>query len=447
MARRRHRARAGLRYVYAGNLPGQRRRPRGHALPVVRRAARRADGYLVREYRDHGGRPLPGLRATRARAAGAARPAAAAHGRPFGRLADSGVRFASLTRSIHNRPDALLDRLGRPLRNLRLSVTDRCNLRCEYCMPEEEYVWLPREDILHVRGDRARSCDVFIAPRRGQGPAHRRRAAAPARPAGARPPARRRRRADRPRADDQRRAARRPGRGAARRPACTASRSASTRCDRDRFRALTRFDGSRRVRAGIDAAAARLRRPQDRHRRHPRRQRRRAGGRCSSTAATSSAEVRFIEYMDVGGRDALVAGRGRVRAPRCSSGWPTRYGPVDADRARPPGRRPIASACPTAPRRHHLVDDRRRSAAPAIEPADRRRRVVPVPVRAGRDGPAGAAARRACRPRNWARAVERAWRVRADRGAELRLAERERVALPAAPSRADPHLEMHTKGG
>jgi cyclic pyranopterin phosphate synthase len=42
-----------------------------------------------------------------------------------------------------------LDRLGRPLRNLRVSVTDRCNLRCAYCMPEEEYVWLPREDLLH----------------------------------------------------------------------------------------------------------------------------------------------------------------------------------------------------------------------------------------------------------------------------------------------------------
>jgi cyclic pyranopterin phosphate synthase len=41
-----------------------------------------------------------------------------------------------------------LDRLGRPLRNLRVSVTDRCNLRCAYCMPEEEYVWLPREDLL-----------------------------------------------------------------------------------------------------------------------------------------------------------------------------------------------------------------------------------------------------------------------------------------------------------
>ena len=40
------------------------------------------------------------------------------------------------------------DRFGRPLRNLRISVTDRCNMRCRYCMPEPEYVWLPRESIL-----------------------------------------------------------------------------------------------------------------------------------------------------------------------------------------------------------------------------------------------------------------------------------------------------------
>src|ERR1700726_3125484 len=43
----------------------------------------------------------------------------------------------------------LLDTFGRPLRNLRLSVTDRCNLRCAYCMPEADYIWLPREDVLH----------------------------------------------------------------------------------------------------------------------------------------------------------------------------------------------------------------------------------------------------------------------------------------------------------
>ncbi|HET7024037.1 MAG TPA: GTP 3',8-cyclase MoaA, partial [Gemmatimonadales bacterium] len=40
------------------------------------------------------------------------------------------------------------DRLGRPLRSLRISVTDRCNLRCRYCMPEDDYAWLPRESIL-----------------------------------------------------------------------------------------------------------------------------------------------------------------------------------------------------------------------------------------------------------------------------------------------------------
>jgi len=42
----------------------------------------------------------------------------------------------------------VVDTYDRPLRSLRLSVTDRCNLRCKYCMPEEEYVWLPREDVL-----------------------------------------------------------------------------------------------------------------------------------------------------------------------------------------------------------------------------------------------------------------------------------------------------------
>ncbi len=42
----------------------------------------------------------------------------------------------------------ILDRLRRPLGSLRVSVTDRCNMRCRYCMPEAEYVWLPRASIL-----------------------------------------------------------------------------------------------------------------------------------------------------------------------------------------------------------------------------------------------------------------------------------------------------------
>lgn len=56
----------------------------------------------------------------------------------------------------------VVDRHARPLRNLRLSVTDRCNLRCSYCMPEPEYVWLPREDILTF-DEIGSLVDVFLA--------------------------------------------------------------------------------------------------------------------------------------------------------------------------------------------------------------------------------------------------------------------------------------------
>ena len=54
---------------------------------------------------------------------------------------------------IKRTPDALdhrmlTDRLGRQVNNLRVSVTDRCNFRCTYCMPEEGLDWLPKGDIL-----------------------------------------------------------------------------------------------------------------------------------------------------------------------------------------------------------------------------------------------------------------------------------------------------------
>jgi cyclic pyranopterin phosphate synthase len=42
----------------------------------------------------------------------------------------------------------LADIFHRPLKSLRISVTDRCNMRCRYCMPEQEYAWLPRDSIL-----------------------------------------------------------------------------------------------------------------------------------------------------------------------------------------------------------------------------------------------------------------------------------------------------------
>ena len=57
---------------------------------------------------------------------------------------------------------SVVDALERPLRSLRISVTDRCNLRCQYCMPEEEYVWLPRNDILTFE-EISQLVDVFTS--------------------------------------------------------------------------------------------------------------------------------------------------------------------------------------------------------------------------------------------------------------------------------------------
>ena len=42
----------------------------------------------------------------------------------------------------------LVDPFGRVVRDLRISVTDRCNFRCTYCMPEEGMQWMPRSEIL-----------------------------------------------------------------------------------------------------------------------------------------------------------------------------------------------------------------------------------------------------------------------------------------------------------
>lgn len=56
----------------------------------------------------------------------------------------------------------IVDRYRRPLRNLRISVTDRCNLRCRYCMPEAEYIWLPRKDLLTFE-EISTLVDVFMS--------------------------------------------------------------------------------------------------------------------------------------------------------------------------------------------------------------------------------------------------------------------------------------------
>jgi cyclic pyranopterin phosphate synthase len=45
-------------------------------------------------------------------------------------------------------PRPLVDSFGRVHRDLRISVTDRCNFRCTYCMPEEGMTWLPKSEVL-----------------------------------------------------------------------------------------------------------------------------------------------------------------------------------------------------------------------------------------------------------------------------------------------------------
>ena len=72
---------------------------------------------------------------------------------------------------IHNLPELdatgqLLDHLGRPLRDLRISVTDRCNFRCNYCMPKEvftkDYPYLPHSALLSFE-EITRLAKVFLS--------------------------------------------------------------------------------------------------------------------------------------------------------------------------------------------------------------------------------------------------------------------------------------------
>jgi cyclic pyranopterin phosphate synthase len=83
-------------------------------------------------------------------------------------LAD--LRYAAALPRIPDTPSApsglLADRLGRPLHDLRISVTDRCNFRCSYCMPKEvfgtRYKFLPHDALLSFE-EIARSARLFVA--------------------------------------------------------------------------------------------------------------------------------------------------------------------------------------------------------------------------------------------------------------------------------------------
>lgn len=72
--------------------------------------------------------------------------------------------FAPATRLGAN--GQLTDTMGRPLRDLRISVTDRCNFRCSYCMPKEvfdqEYAYLPQAELLSFE-EITRLARAFVA--------------------------------------------------------------------------------------------------------------------------------------------------------------------------------------------------------------------------------------------------------------------------------------------
>src|SRR5213596_3608850 len=58
--------------------------------------------------------------------------------------------------------EPLVDGWGREIRSVRVSVTDRCNFRCRYCMPAEGLEWLERADVLSFE-EIARLVRVFAA--------------------------------------------------------------------------------------------------------------------------------------------------------------------------------------------------------------------------------------------------------------------------------------------
>jgi cyclic pyranopterin phosphate synthase len=339
---------------------------------------------------------------------------------------------------------ATRDLLGRPLRNLRISVTDRCNLRCAYCMPEADYAWLPREDILDFE-EIGRLVDVFT----GLGVDR-------VRLTGGEPLIRR---------DLAHLVSILSGKLALRDIALTtngvllADQAAALRAaglhritvsldtlDPSRFRALARFDELPRVLAGIDAAAAAgfdslkldtvvLRGVND-DELVPLLERGRSWG----------AEVRFIEYMDVGGATQWSPERVVPRAEILER-LAARYGEVA----------PIREHSSAPAERFRLPDGTTfgiiaSTTAPFCRACDRSRLTADgqwfLCLYAKRGIDLRAPLRSGASAGELREILASAWRGRDDRGAEERLALAGRAPLlPRAELAKDPHLEMHTRGG
>ena len=342
-------------------------------------------------------------------------------------------------------PAPVRDRLGRPLGSLRLSVTDRCNLRCQYCMPEEEYVWLPRKDLLSFDEtafvvERFAALGVRKLRITGGEPLIRRHLPELVRLVSVVPGI-----------EDVALTTNGillAGQAVALREAGLHRITVSLDTLRpDRFRSLTRRDGLDAVREGIAAANAAGLRPLKLDTVVIRGFNDDELVDLFEFASDQRGEVRFIEYMDVGGatgwRPDLVFDADAIRAVMAD-----RYGGVEA----------VPVEDPTAPARRYRIPDGRVFGiiASVSEPfccaCDRSRvtadgrwfRCLYAPEGLDLRAPLRAGATAA----EMEALIASTWSGRDDRGAEERATLDRRTPLVAAGDlRKDPHLEMHTRGG
>ena len=336
------------------------------------------------------------------------------------------------------------DRLARPLRNLRLSVTDRCNLRCQYCMPEEEYVWLPREDVLTFE-EMAHLVDVFTDLGVDK-----------VRLTGGEPLLRRdldrlvRLLAANPRLRDLAMTTN----GVLLAEQAEALRAAGLHrvtvsldtLREERFKELTRRDTHARVLAGIEAVG-RMDWP---------------GLKLDTVvmrgvnddeladlieyAGRVGAEVRFIEYMDVGGATHWSLDRVVPRAEMLAR-LTERYGRIA----------PIVEESSAPADRFQLEDGRvfgiiSSTTEPFCKACDRSRLTADGLWYLCLYATRGVDLRQALRAGGSRDAllalIRDTWQGRRDRGAEERLAMPQRRPLvQIGELKRDPHLEMHTRGG
>src|SRR3979409_753044 len=81
-------------------------------------------------------------------------------------LADARRQAPAIPEQLEQPSGLLADQLARPLHDLRISITDRCNFRCVYCMPKQvfdkDYPYLPHTDLLSFE-EITRIAKLFIA--------------------------------------------------------------------------------------------------------------------------------------------------------------------------------------------------------------------------------------------------------------------------------------------